>query len=69
MGDLATWMRAAGEDDDSLAEKLGVSRVQVSRLRRKVCKPSPETAERLERLTHIPAWDFVKPAPDKQRAA
>ncbi len=63
MADLNTWMDGAGESDESLAPKLGVSRVQVSRIRRGVNKPSTAVAARLEELTGIPAWDFLRPAP------
>lgn len=62
MADLNSWMDDAGESDESLAPKLGVSRVQVSRIRRGVNKPSATVAARLEELTGIPAWDFLRPA-------
>jgi len=59
MVDLASWMTAHGETDETLAAKLGVSRVQASRLRRRRCNPSPETAKKLEDLTKIPALDLM----------
>lgn len=45
--------------DEALAPKLNVSRVHVSRLRRRICRPSLETAKRLEEITKIPAADFL----------
>lgn len=59
MTDLQTWMTDAKESDETLSKKLGVSRVQVSRLRRKLCKPSPDTAVKLEQITGIPAAAFI----------
>lgn len=59
MADLAAWMNANGETDESLAPKLGVSRVHVSRLRRRICNPSPDMAKRIEDLTAIPAIDLL----------
>jgi len=61
MTPLGTWMKNAGESDKSLAAKLGVSRVQVLRIRNGVCKPSPKLAQALEKETGIPAWDFIRP--------
>jgi transcriptional regulator with XRE-family HTH domain len=55
-------MTQHGETDETMSGKLGVTRVQVSRLRRDKSKPSPELAVRLEEVTRIPAWDFVKPS-------
>ncbi len=52
-------MDANEVSDEALAEKLGVSRVQVSRLRRRICKPSPATAQKLEIITAIPAASFI----------
>lgn len=52
-------MQDKGEDDASLSVKLGISRVHASRLRRDICKPSPETAIKLEKLTGIPAPSFI----------
>jgi transcriptional regulator with XRE-family HTH domain len=49
------------ETDQSLAPKIGVSRVHVSRLRRSVHKPSPELAVKLESVTGIPAWELLRP--------
>jgi transcriptional regulator with XRE-family HTH domain len=64
-------MTKTGESDETLAEKAGVSRVQISRIRRDLSRPSPELADRLSKITGIPAWDFVKPlkAPRSQSAA
>lgn len=59
MGLLEDWMKRASETDQSLAPKLGISRVHVSRLRRVVHNPSPELAERLEQLTGIPKASLV----------
>lgn len=59
MADLAQWMRLNDETDQSLAPKIGVSRVHVSRLRRKVHLPSPDLARKLEEITEIPAAEFI----------
>jgi transcriptional regulator with XRE-family HTH domain len=59
MADLEAWMKARGETDESLAPKLGLSRVQVSRIRRRICNPSPAVATKLESLTEIPAIDLL----------
>lgn len=59
MQELQDWMARAGESDETLSRKLGVSRVQVSRIRRGICRPSPSTAQKLEAVTDIPAADFI----------
>lgn len=58
---LETWMKTAGESDASLAAKVGVSRVQILRIRHGRSKPSPKVAQALERETGIPAWEFLRP--------
>ena len=58
---LETWMEANGVGDDAVATETGVSRVQISRIRRGLSKPSPELALKLSSMTGIAAWDFVKP--------
>lgn len=67
MADLNAWMKGEGESDETLAPKLGVSRVQVSRIRRGVNRPSLTVAAKLEELTGIPAWDFLRPAEPANR--
>lgn len=67
MIDLALWMKTAGETDETVAAKLGVSRVQVSRIRRGVNRPSPTVAEKLQAITGYPAWEFLKPAAEARR--
>lgn len=64
MNALAAWMSEAGETDETVAAKAGVSRVQISRIRRNLSRPSPELAEKLETLTGRPAWDFLRPPSD-----
>ena len=59
MGLLAQWMTTEGVTDEQLAAKIGVSRVQVLRLRKGENKPSPQTAKKLEQATGIPAGDFI----------
>ena len=54
-------MMGAAETDATLSRKLGVSRVQVSRVRRGVNRPSPQLAAKIETITKIPAWDLIKP--------
>jgi transcriptional regulator with XRE-family HTH domain len=59
MGLLAEWMDRTGETDQTLAPKVGVSRVHVSRLRRLIHNPSPDLAKKLEEVTAIPAANFI----------
>lgn len=61
MEQLKTWMTDAGETDETLAAKVNVSRVQISRIRRGLSRPSAPLAETLSQLTGIAAWDFLKP--------
>lgn len=56
---LAQWMSASGLTDEAVSRKVGVSRVQVLRLRQGINRPSPETAMKLEALTGIPAARFI----------
>jgi transcriptional regulator with XRE-family HTH domain len=53
-------MDARSETDEALAAKVGVSRVQINRIRRNLSRPSPKLAERLESVTGVPAWDFLR---------
>jgi transcriptional regulator with XRE-family HTH domain len=59
MQTLAQWMIAEKVKDAALSEKLGVSRVQVLRLRRRLCRPSLATALKLEEITSIPAAELL----------
>jgi transcriptional regulator with XRE-family HTH domain len=56
---LQLWMKATGYTDARLSAEVGVSRVQISRIRRGICKASPETAMKLEQVTKIPAPRFI----------
>jgi transcriptional regulator with XRE-family HTH domain len=56
---LAKWMAEHNVNDAALAEKLEISRVHASRLRRDICKPSLATAHKLEALTNISAPAFI----------
>lgn len=58
---LSRWMQEAGESDASLAAKVGVSRVQILRIRKGQSKPSPKLAQALENHTQISAWEFLRP--------
>lgn len=62
MNALASWMTLTKQGDDTVAQKVGVSRVQISRIRRGLSKPSPDLAAKLEAISGVPAWDFVRPA-------
>lgn len=53
-------MARARETDATLAEKLEISRVQVSRIRRAKSRPSLSVAVKLEGLTGIPAARFAQ---------
>jgi transcriptional regulator with XRE-family HTH domain len=59
MDELKHWMARTGETDRTLSNKVGVSRVQISRIRRSRSGVSPETAKRLEAVTEIPAVRFL----------
>lgn len=50
-----------------VARALGVTGVSVHRICRGEQTPSPALAEKLESLTGVPAWEWVKPA--KETAA
>lgn len=45
--------------DEALAAKVGVSRVQILRLRKGDNRPSSKTALRLQEVTGIPAAKFI----------
>jgi transcriptional regulator with XRE-family HTH domain len=51
-------MAGSGESDETLSKKVGVSRVQMTRLRNGTNKPSRRTALELEKVTGIPAAKF-----------
>lgn len=59
MNALQTWMDRNGETDATLARKVAVSRVQISRIRRAKSGVSVKTAKALEALTQIPAANFL----------
>jgi transcriptional regulator with XRE-family HTH domain len=61
---LQTWIdrQKPPPRDDELAKEIGISRVQVYRIRSGQSGASPATAEKLERLTGIPWHEFIKPA-------
>lgn len=59
MGLLETWMTENVVTDEQLAERVGVSRVQVLRLRSGQNRPSPGTAKKIEAVTGIPASDLI----------
>jgi transcriptional regulator with XRE-family HTH domain len=63
MRKLADWMARKKLDDADVAAQVGCSRVQVSRIRRGVCRPSPALAMRLETLTKIRWHEFIGAAP------
>lgn len=70
MNALAQWMAENGVKDDGLAPLVGVSRAQVSRLRRGIYRLRPDLARKLEDVTGIPAAVFVfGDAPEPERAA
>lgn len=69
MSSLAAWMDRAHETDETLAAKVGVSRVQISRIRRRVCEPSLAVAASLEAITGIPAASFAKQPPHLKQVA
>lgn len=56
---LQEWMDAHGLKDREASERLGISRSQVSRLRRAKSRPTIENARLLEAKTGIPAAVLV----------
>ena len=58
---LTEWMAWKGLRDKDIAEKLGCSLSQVSRLRRGHCFPSPETLRRVRKMTagQVAGEDFL----------
>lgn len=57
---LQDWMTKQKLSDADVAARIeGLSRSQVSRIRRRVSIPSPETALKLSKLTKIPPEKFV----------
>lgn len=60
MSVLKQWMKQRDLKDADVAARLeGVSRSQISRIRRGVSTPSPKTAEKLSKLTRIPPAKFI----------
>lgn len=58
---LRDWMRQNSINDAALSQRLGgkISRSQVNRIRQGKSRPSVEVARELERVTAIPAAQFV----------
>jgi transcriptional regulator with XRE-family HTH domain len=52
-------MKAAGKTDEEIAPAVGVSRVQITRIRNRTNIPSQRTALALEKITGIPAGRFL----------
>jgi len=69
MTSLQSWMERAKETDESLAERVGVSRVQISRIRRRMVRPSLKLAATLEDITGIPAAQFAREPLVKEEGA
>jgi transcriptional regulator with XRE-family HTH domain len=67
MHNLQTWIDEHGKRDEDVAEAVGISRVQVSRIRRGKSYARPDTAEKLADLVGGEWTDFIKP-PAKQNA-
>jgi transcriptional regulator with XRE-family HTH domain len=59
MGLLKTWMLDNGVTDEALAERVGVSRVQVLRWRTLENRPRRDKAIKLQEITKIPAGDLM----------
>lgn len=56
---LQAWMGENKETDESLSRKVGVSRVQIRRIRLGENHPSRDTALKLEQITGISAATLV----------
>jgi transcriptional regulator with XRE-family HTH domain len=63
MTKFADWIAKKGLTEVETARLVGVSQAQISRIKRGLSKPSPVLAERLQTVTGIPAWDFIRPGP------
>ena len=61
MSKLQNWMTKNGWNDTQMAEAVGVSRVQINRIRRGVCGASVHTALRLQEITKIRWTHFIRP--------
>lgn len=59
MAVLAEAMKEKRWNDAALAKELNISRVHASRLRRRICLPSPDLAKRLAELTGVAAEQFI----------
>lgn len=60
MQTLEAWMEANSLRDADLAARVdGLSRSQISRLRRRKSIPPPQTAVKLAELTGIPVADLL----------
>lgn len=60
MTTLQQWMTRKSLTDADLAARIeGISRSQISRIRRGVSTPSRKTAEKLSEVTKIPAARFI----------
>lgn len=64
MGKLQAWMQRNALNDAMVADKVGISRVHVCRIRNGM-KTSVRTAKRLQTLTGIKWPYFLDPIPDK----
>ena len=67
MEKFARWMTKTGVDDAKVAEQVGCSRVQISRIRRGKAKPSAALAMRLSALTNIRWHEFISPPERRAR--
>lgn len=61
MNTLTSWMATREMRDGELAELVGLSQPQLSRIRRGKSGTRPEKAKRLEAVTGIPWHEFVDP--------
>ncbi len=59
MKQLEAWMTENNVDDAALAARVGISRVQVSRIRRDINRPRPALARKLSAVTSIPQEVFI----------
>jgi transcriptional regulator with XRE-family HTH domain len=59
MHPLKTWLADTKKKDADLADLVGVSRVQIYRIREGQNRPSLKTARKLEAVTKIPAAELM----------
>lgn len=66
MNKLQKWMTLNNRRDADVGAAVGLSRVQISRLRRDLTGASVASAKRLAKLTRIPWHNFIGTSKDRR---